>query len=58
MYEDKDLRDWLSTVPEFALDLVVTKSRKEEYFMEEEERYISRLTDKQCKALRLYKFHS
>ena len=54
--EDTDLRDWLSTVPEFASDLVVTKSREEQYFMRDEERYIRRLTDKHYKVLRLYKF--
>lgn len=58
VFEDTDLRDWLSTVPEFASDLVVTNSRDQRYFMEVEESYIRRLTDKQCKALRLYKFYS
>ena len=56
--EDTDLRDWLPTVPEFASDLVVTKSRQMQYFMREEEDYISRLTDKQHKVLRSYKLHS
>ena len=54
VYEDTDLRDWLSTVPEFASDLVVTKSREKQYFMEEEERYIRRLTDKQYRTLKVY----
>ena len=58
VYEDRDLRDWLPTVPEFASDLVVTKSRQMQYFMKDEEDYISRLTDRQYKVLRLYKLHS
>ena len=56
--EDTDMRDWLQTVPEFASDLVVTKSREKQYLLSEVENYISRLTDKQLKVLRLYKLHS
>lgn len=56
--EDTDLRDWLQTVPEFASDLVVTKSRQTQYLLKEVEDYISRLTNKKYKVLRFYKVHS
>ena len=51
---DTDLRNWLSTVPEFASDLVVTESREEKYFMRDEEYYLPRLTEKQFRTLKVY----
>ena len=51
---DTDLRNWLSTVPEFASDLVVTKSREEKYFMKNEEDYFRRLTEQQYRTLKVY----
>lgn len=51
MSGDTGLRDWLSTVPEFASDLVVTKSRERRYFLNEENEYKLRLRDKENKAL-------
>ena len=51
---DTDLRHWLSTVPEFASDLVVTESREEKYFMMNEEEYFWRLAEKQHRTLKVY----
>ena len=51
MSEDASLRDWLPTVPEYASDLLVTKSRKQEYFKRTEQEYLRRLMGKAYKAL-------
>ena len=50
MSGDATLRDWLLTVPEFAVDLAVTTARKEEYFRNKESGYLLRLTGKGFKA--------
>ena len=49
--DDIGVRDWLSTVPEFASDLVVTRSRQQRYFDKNEDEYLKRLTGKAYKVL-------
>ena len=51
MSEDASLRDWLPIVPEYASDLLVTRSRSQEYFKFTEKEYLRRLTGKAYKAL-------
>lgn len=43
---DKGLRDWLSTVPEFASSLAVTTSRYMHYLFKSQEEYLLKLQSK------------
>ena len=44
--EVRSLRDWLLTVPEFAVDLCVTTARDQKYFSKNGNDYLLRLTGK------------